>query len=88
MKRITTLVVGLTLMLPGSALAQGSSTCQAYNPQLCSVGSGQSVASAASPSASQGTLPFTGLDLTLLAVGGGGLLGAGLVMRRLTRRLD
>ena len=29
-----------------------------------------------------GTLPFTGLDVALLAAGGGGLLGIGLVVRR------
>jgi hypothetical protein len=86
MKRIATLAVGLGLLIPSSALAAGSSTCQAYNPQLCSVvnnskspGSGnQATAQAASS-----TLPFTGLDVALLAAGGGILLSAGLVFRRL-----
>jgi hypothetical protein len=35
-----------------------------------------------------GTLPFTGLDVVLLVVGGGMLLGAGFVVRRVSRRLD
>jgi hypothetical protein len=35
---------------------------------------------------SEGTLPFTGLDVALLVIGGGTLLGAGLVVRRLSRR--
>jgi hypothetical protein len=82
MKRIATLLVGISLMLaPSAALASSSSTCQAYNPQLCSS------VSAASTSTS-GTLPFTGLDVVLLAAGGGMLVGAGLVVRRLSRRLD
>jgi hypothetical protein len=86
MKRIGTLVVALALIVPGSALAQSSdSTCQAYNPQLCDVSTD---ASDATTSTTEGTLPFTGLDVALLAVGGGGLLGAGLVVRRLSRRLD
>lgn len=82
MKRIAMLLVGISLMLaPSAALASSSSTCQAYNPQLCSN------VSAASTSTS-GTLPFTGLDVVLLAAGGGMLVGAGLVVRRFSRRLN
>jgi hypothetical protein len=32
-----------------------------------------------------GSLPFTGLDIALLLAAGGGLVGVGLGMRRLTR---
>jgi hypothetical protein len=85
MRRIATVMVGLGLMLaPSTALAQQSSTCQAYNPQLCSVSSETGTTS----SSSESTLPFTGLDAALLAAGGGGLLASGLVVRRLSRRLD
>jgi hypothetical protein len=93
MKRIATIIVGLALVLPSAAFASGSSTCQSYNPQLCSVagnsaaqnsGTGDS-SSPTTASSSTGTLPFTGLDVVLLAVGGGTLLGAGLVVRRLSR---
>jgi hypothetical protein len=82
MKRIATMLVGIALVLaaPSSALASSSSTCQAYNPQLCS--------NVSAASTSSGTLPFTGLDVVLLAAGGGMLVGAGLVVRRLSRRLD
>lgn len=41
--------------------------------------------SAASPSKDSGSLPFTGLDLALLAGAGAVLLGLGLGMRHLTR---
>jgi hypothetical protein len=84
MKRIATVMVGLALLLlPGSALAaSGSSTCQAYNPQLC-----PSVTPTTSVSSAQ-TLPFTGLDVVLLAAGGGTLLGTGLLVRRLSRHLS
>ena len=81
MKRIT--LVGallIALALPATALAQGNSTCQAYNPQLCS--------SVSNTNASTGSLPFTGLDVVLLVAGGGTLLAAGFVVRRLSRRLD
>ncbi len=79
------LAVVLALVLPAFAYAQGSSTCQAYNPQLCAV-AGQTKAKpdGAAASASAGALPFTGLDLGLLAVGGCFLLGGGLIVRRLS----
>lgn len=82
MKRIAMLLAAIALMIaPSAALAQEGSTCQAYNPETCAINSVQSTTS-------EGTLPFTGLDVALLAVGGGGLLGAGLVVRRLSRRLN
>jgi hypothetical protein len=79
MKRIATLAAGLALVIPSSAAAASSSTCQAYNPQTgCTV----------AHTTAAGTLPFTGIDAALLAVGGGGLLGAGLAVRRVSQRLD
>jgi hypothetical protein len=94
MKRIVTLLVGIALVLPSAALAQGSSTCQSYNPQLCSVNTTATAPTTnatnvtATAASGKSTLPFTGLDVVLLAVGGGTLLGAGLVVRRLSRRVD
>jgi hypothetical protein len=82
MRRIgTLLVLGIALALPGGALAAGSSTGQAYNPQTCTTPNTPT-------SVSDGTLPFTGLDVVLLLVGGGTLLAAGFVVRRLSRRVD
>jgi hypothetical protein len=82
MRRITMLgAILVALALPATALAQGNSTCQAYNPQLCSSVSNTT-------STRTGSLPFTGLDVVLLVAGGGMLLAAGFVVRRLSRRLD
>ena len=84
MRRIATLVVvGITLLLPGAALGAGSSTCQAYNPQSC-----PPTVTHVSDGTPDGTLPFTGLDVVLLIAGGGTLLAAGFLVRRLSRRAD
>jgi hypothetical protein len=87
MKRIAMLLGVLALIAPSAALAQGSSTCQAYSPELCS-----SVNTNGSPgttsASTAGTLPFTGLDVVLLVAGGGALLSAGFVVRRVSRRLN
>lgn len=87
MKRIATIIIGLALLFPSAALASGGSTCQSYNPQLCSVASNSAAQNSPTTSASS-TLPFTGLDVVLLAVGGGTLLAAGVVVRRLSRSAD
>jgi hypothetical protein len=92
----TALITAFALLVPGSALA-ASSTCQAYNPQaLCTVlGSNKTKTTSTSPTrtvvsnaAGSSTLPFTGLDAGLLVVGGIGLLGAGLVLRRTVGRTE
>jgi cell division protein FtsW (lipid II flippase) len=89
MKRIVILVVAIGLMMvPSAALAQ-SSTCQAYNPQTCESSSeSSSAATTTTATTESGTLPFTGLDVALLAAGGGTLLAAGFVVRRLSRRTE
>lgn len=51
-------------------------------------GNGGNGGNSRSPSASSEELPFTGLDLGLIAVAGGSLLLVGLAMRRLTRAPD
>ncbi len=77
MKYLATVAVLVVLAVaPSAALADGSQ-CQTYNPQTC-----QSLTSGS------GTLPFTGMDLGLLVAGGGALLSVGLVLRRLTRRVN
>lgn len=97
MKRISALVgviLGL-MLLPGVAAAQSSSTCEQYNPQLCSSVNATTATTPTTPSSdssgtanSASTLPFTGLDVVLLVAGGGALLAAGFVVRRVSRRLN
>jgi ABC-type amino acid transport substrate-binding protein len=88
MKRIVTLLMSLALLavvvLPSAAFA-ASSTCQSYNAQLCQVASNTASRTTGVTTSTAGTLPFTGLDVGLLVVGGGALLGAGLVVRRFSR---
>jgi hypothetical protein len=84
MRRIATFMVGFALLAaPASALASSSSTCQAYNSETC----GPTQITTTVPTPNQ-QLPFTGLDVVLLVVGGGTLLGAGFVVRRVSRRLS
>ena len=78
MKYVATVAVLVVLAVAPSAAFASGSQCQTYNPQTCQ--------SFQPPN--DGTLPFTGMDLGLLVVGGGALLSVGFVLRRLTRRLD
>jgi hypothetical protein len=99
MKRIvvTAVAVFALLALPSADFATGSSTCSSYNPQLCQIvnnGNANTPSTGATPSSgttaaptttqSSGSLPFTGLDLGLLAAGGAVLIGAGLAARKLS----
>ena len=98
MKRISALVgvLGVLALAVAPSAALATSTCQGYSPQTpcSSVGSGNVSTGSTSPGAteaantSSGTLPFTGLDVVLLVAGGGTLLAAGFVVRRLARRLN
>ena len=88
MKRMAVLILVIAWLIPTSAVAKGSSTCQAYNPQTCNVLSTQSNAASSTAAASSGSLPFTGLDVFLLVIGAGTLIGAGLVLRAVTRRME
>jgi hypothetical protein len=88
MKRIAAIIVGLALALPGSALANScNSSNSSYGGQDCQVSNNaQSQTTPTTVSAS--SLPFTGLDVVLLAAGGGTLLGVGLVVRRVSRNIQ
>jgi hypothetical protein len=89
MKRLILLVLVVGLMTTGSAFAASSATKGAYS------GPGGVVSNldpshntrTFSSSNSKGSLPFTGLDLALLALGGAGLVGVGMGVRRLSRPL-
>ena len=89
MKRFT-LALLLTLVLAVPAMAQGPSQ-DGYTPdgpqavEQTSNSGGDPDDSQTAQSADTGSLPFTGLDLVLVAALGAGLLGVGAGMRRLTR---
>jgi hypothetical protein len=87
MKPIAALVLVIALIVPATALAAGSSTCQGYKRQTCNV---VSTTQSGGPTGAthSDSLPFTGLDVVLLLLGGATLLGTGLVVRVLTRRVN
>jgi hypothetical protein len=87
MKTITLLaaVLALTLAFAGTAVAQTSS--DAYSDaggQVQAQVQGDGDDDGTGSTGGDGSLPFTGLDLGLVAGGGLLLLGAGIAMRRLT----
>jgi hypothetical protein len=92
MKRLAMVIATLGLLLAPSAALASSSTCQQYSSQDCSASTVasqlSSTVSTSTATTSASTLPFTGLDVVLLAAGGGTLLGAGLIVRRLSRGLN
>jgi predicted S18 family serine protease len=83
MKRFATVLVSTALILasiaPAVADASGGSTCSTYNPQNCTTPTTTTTTTT--------TLPFTGLDIALLVVGGIVLVGAGLLVRTASRRV-
>ena len=93
-KTIAAAIAALSLMAPAAAVAQ-SSSIEGYGPDPRSEFQGQAQRDDPPSSSSQGasgddggSLPFTGLDLGLLAAAGVVLTGVGFGMRRLTRRPD
>jgi hypothetical protein len=90
MKRIVALLICIAVLIPGAATALANSSQSSYGQSDVQSVSG-SRASASSPSAnsaSTGSLPFTGLDVGALAVGGIVLLGAGIAVRRMSAADD
>ncbi len=84
------------MLVPSAALA-ASSSCQAYHAKTCPPTSNTTVTTSPAPTGTptsgattgattaSGALPFTGLDLVALLGGATVLLGAGLVVRHLSR---
>jgi hypothetical protein len=77
----------MALLLAFSATAYGQTSVDGYTNDAGQVqaevqGNGTAPVSA---NDTGGTLPFTGLDLALIAAAGGVLAAGGLAMRRLTR---
>ena len=98
--RLTALLTALLLAIGGTtAYAQGTPSVKGYEESLGVIGEieseeptppaprGQEPTPPSNPAVQQeGDLPFTGLDLGIVALMGGVLLATGLVLRRTTRR--
>jgi hypothetical protein len=87
MKRIVALLICIAVLIPGAATALANSSQSSYGQSDVQSVSGSRSSAASSPStnsASTGSLPFTGLDVGALAVGGIVLLGAGIAVRRMS----
>jgi hypothetical protein len=98
----TSILITMLVALSASvAFAQGSSpSAQGYDRELGVIGEIEQVeppasnntpsSSASTPpqAAEEGDLPFTGLELGLVALMGVALLGTGVALRRVSRRGD
>jgi hypothetical protein len=101
MKTFLSIACALALILALATTAYGQSSVDGYNDQGGQIqttvdngggSGGDGLAGATDPVTTTtttaddgGSLPFTGLDVALLAAAGGVLAAAGLGMRRLTR---
>lgn len=97
---LTALLTTLVLAIGGTtAFAQSAPSARGYDESLGVIGEiqseeqtpsqqgGQQPSSSSAPAQqSEGSLPFTGLDLGIVALMGAALLGTGLVLRRTARR--
>lgn len=86
MKKIIAVFAVLALSLALATTAYGQSSVQGYNNQAGQVQN--DVAGSEQAADTGGSLPFTGLDVALLAAAGALLGAAGYGMRRLTRAPD
>jgi hypothetical protein len=87
MRKTISVLAALAILLAFSATAYAQSSIDGYSNEAGQVqenvqGNGTAPVSA---NESGGALPFTGLDLALIAAAGGVLAAGGLAMRRLTR---
>jgi len=90
-KRFAVLGVVLAFAIPAPVMAQDSVVGGYNETEVVDPGDpAGDPADPADPAAQSegGSLPFTGLDVALLAVAGAGLVAVGFGMRRLTRRPD
>ena len=85
MRKTLSVLAALALLWAFSATAQAQSSLQGYNDEAGQIQDTVQGTGPASVSDSGGSLPFTGLDIALIAAGGGLLGAGGLAMRRLAR---
>jgi hypothetical protein len=92
MRKTFLVVAAVAVFLAFSAPAFGQASIDGYSNEAGTVqgdvqgnGNGNGTQPVAAEQGSSGSLPFTGLDLALIAAAGGVLAAGGLAMRRLTR---
>jgi len=85
MRKTLSVLAALALLWAFSATAQAQSSLQGYNDEAGQIQDTVQGTGPASVSDSGGSLPFTGLDIALIAAAGGLLGAGGLAMRRLAR---
>lgn len=99
---VTALVACLALAVPSAALAAsptqdayggtagqqegGGNTPSSTSPGSETAGTSPEAVAVAATTESSGTLPFTGLEVGLIALAGVALLGGGVVLYRVSRR--
>jgi opacity protein-like surface antigen len=81
MRKITSLLVCAVAIL---ALAAGPAYAQTVETYNGLAGANQGGGGTEAADTSGGSLPFTGLELALVAIAGVGLLGVGYTMRRIS----
>ena len=85
MRKTFLIFAALVLFWAFSATAQAQSSLEGYNDAAGQVQNTVQGNGPASVSDTGGSLPFTGLDIALIAAAGGLLGAGGLAMRRLAR---
>lgn len=85
MRKTISILAALALLMAFSATAQAQSSLEGYNDKAGQVQNTVNSGPVSAVDDSGGSLPFTGLDLALIAAAGGVLAAGGLAMRRLAR---
>jgi hypothetical protein len=97
MKRLALFMAVVAVALAAAVPAYGSSVTDTYSGHSGGVlgavnnnsgGGGNAPTQVRAANTGSGSLPFTGLDIGLLALGGGALVGVGVGLRRLARPLS
>lgn len=86
MKRIVAVVCAMSLFAFVPSLASASTTSDAYQHQAAALSAENTNESTSA--ANETTLPFTGIDVAVLVIGGTCLLGFGVLVRRVSARLE
>jgi hypothetical protein len=95
MKRLALIMAVVAVALAAAVPAYGSSVTDTYAGHSGGVlgavnnsSGGNAPTQVRAATTGNGSLPFTGLDIGLLALGGGALVGVGVGLRRLARPLS